>query len=302
MLLKSLSKFRSLACIDKEIPLSFQATACNVMIASPGDVQIERNIVRELIYEWNTVNAAARECVLLPVGWETHSTPLMGERPQSIINWQVLKDSDLLIATFWTRLGTPTGNSESGTVEEIEEHIKAGKPVLIYFSAAPVTPDSIEEEQYKALRNFKDKCKQRGLLETYESSTDFREKVRRHLSITMNSHPYFQSLTQASAYLPSDSLPISATPVPSLSREAIELLLEAVAGDGNILVIAYLGGSTVQANGKNFVEPDNPRSRAVWEGAVDELVNEGLLQSVGYKGEVFRVTRAGFDAADLLKN
>jgi hypothetical protein len=48
--------------------MAFEATACNVMIASPGDVQVERNIVREVVHEWNAVNASARSTVLLPVG------------------------------------------------------------------------------------------------------------------------------------------------------------------------------------------------------------------------------------------
>ena len=47
-------------------------------IASPGDVQVEPNIVRDVVHEWNAVNAFARGTVLLPVGWETHSSPLMG--------------------------------------------------------------------------------------------------------------------------------------------------------------------------------------------------------------------------------
>lgn len=281
--------------------MAFQATVCNVMIASPGDVQVERNIVREVVHEWNTVNAMSRNAVLLPVGWETHSTPLQGDRPQAIINWQILKDSDLLVAAFWTRLGTPTGKAASGTVEEIEEHIKTGKPALLYFSAAPVAPDSVDPDQYQALKKFKDECKKRGLYETYDSPTEFHDKVRRHLGMTLNSHPYFQALLEVSADPGSGLLGTPAPAVPSLSREAVQLLLEAIAGGGDVMVIAWMGGSAVQVNGKNFVEPNNPRSRAIWEGAVEELVREGFLQPVGHKGEVFRVTREGYDAADLLK-
>ena len=62
--------------------------------------------------------------MLLPVGWETHATPAMGDRPQAIINKQILAGCDLLVAVFWTRLGSPTGAAASGTVEEIEEHLQ----------------------------------------------------------------------------------------------------------------------------------------------------------------------------------
>jgi len=281
--------------------MAYSATVCNLMIASPGDIQHERNIVREVAHEWNAINSSLRRAVLLPRGWDTHSTPLLGERPQSIINWQVGKDSDLLVAVFWTRLGTPTGLAPSGTVEEIEEHIKADKPALIYFCTAPVAQATFDAEQYDALMAFKDSCKQRGLLETYDNATEFREKVRRQISIVMNTHRYFVSKLQLGAV--ADDIPLVASPTsaPSLSKEATELLLAAVAGDGTVLVAAWLGGSTVQVNETNFVEQGNPRSRAVWESAVQELVDRVFLQPVGDKGEVFQVTRQGYEAADWLK-
>lgn len=71
----------------------------------------------------------------------------MGDRPQAIINKQLLEQSDLLVAVFWTRLGSPTGATNSGTVEEIEEHLAAKKPTMLYFSSAPVRPDSVDNEQ-----------------------------------------------------------------------------------------------------------------------------------------------------------
>lgn len=282
--------------------MTFEATACNVMIASPSDVQIERNIVRDVIHEWNAVNASTRHIVLLPVGWETHSSPLMGDHPQSIINWQVLKNSDLLIAVFWTRLGTPTQNAASGTVEEIDEHVSTGKPAMIYFSSVPVAKDSVDQDQYDALTKFKNDCKARGLFDSFESTAEFHDKVRRHLSMTLNSNPYLTALfPTAIGVIAAPTGASEATGAPSLSREAKELLLEAVAGGGDILVVAWMGGSTVQANSRNFVEPNDPRSRAIWEGAVDELDRNSLVQPVGHKREIFRVTRAGYDAADLLR-
>lgn len=226
----------------------------------------------------------------------------MGNHPQSIINWQLLKTSDLLIAVFWTRLGTPTPNAPSGTVEEINEHVSNGKPAMIYFSSAPVAKGSVDEDQYAALTKFKEDCKTRGLFDSYESTVEFHDKIRRHLAMTINSNPYFTSLfPPAIGATAASTVTSEVTGVPNLSREAKELLLEAVAGGGDILVIAWIGGSTVQAKGRNFVEPNDPRSRAIWEGAVNELERNGLVQQVGHKREIFRVTREGYDAADLLR-
>src|SRR5947207_5128394 len=144
--------------------MAYDAKVYNVMIASPGDVEVERSIVREVVSDWNAANSAARGIVLQPMGWDTHSAPDMGDRPQSIINKQVLHNADLLVAVFWTRLGTPTGAAASGTVEEIEEHVKAGKPAMVYFSSAPVRPDSVDEKQYQALKEFRHECERRGLI------------------------------------------------------------------------------------------------------------------------------------------
>jgi hypothetical protein len=102
------------------------------MIASPRDVPQERGLASEIIYEWNSIHAEDKRLVLIPIGWESHSSPAMGDRAQAILNKQVLKDCDLLVAVFWTRLGSPIGSSPRGTVEEIEEHLEAGKPAMIY--------------------------------------------------------------------------------------------------------------------------------------------------------------------------
>lgn len=100
--------------------MSYLANVLNVMIASPSDVIQERLAIRDVITEWNTIHARDRKTVLMSIGWETHAVPDMGDRPQAIINKQLLHDADLLVAVFWARLGSPTGVAASGTIEEIE--------------------------------------------------------------------------------------------------------------------------------------------------------------------------------------
>lgn len=118
--------------------MAFRSTTYSVMIASPSDVVQERRQIREVIHEWNSIHAAERGVVLLPVGWETHTAPAMGDRPQALINEQIVRECDLLIAVFWTKIGSPTGEEISGTVEEIKKHLDAGKPTndLLFESAS----------------------------------------------------------------------------------------------------------------------------------------------------------------------
>src|SRR5260370_34110072 len=151
-----------------EQAMSYRAKVIQIMIASPSDVGAERQVIRNVIQEWNYAHSEDKSVVLMPVGWESHSAPAMGERPQAIINKQVLANCDLLIAVFWTRLGTPTGKAGSGTVEEIEEHLKARKPAMIYFSMAPALPENVDQKQYLALQKFKRQLHARGLYVEFE--------------------------------------------------------------------------------------------------------------------------------------
>jgi hypothetical protein len=57
---------------------------------------------------------------------------------------------------------------------------------------------------------------------------------------------------------------------------------------------------TIQTNGINFVEHDEPRHCAAWERAVRELSEAGLIEDRGSKGQVLAVTAAGFEIVDLL--
>ncbi len=273
--------------------MSYQATVFKVMIASPSDVAAERNVIREIITEWNNVNADSRRTVLLSIGWETHSFPEMGNRPQAIINKQILGDCDLLVGVFWTRLGTETGAYQSGTVEEIEEHLKAGKPAMLYFSGVPVVMDSVDEAQYARLKRFKDDCMTRGLLQSYSSVAEFRDKFYRHLQIKLNGDEYFSPSAQSAEL---DTLPPRLAD--RLSSEAKTLLKDAVDADGQILCLLALDGLTIQVGSRNFTEGADARSQAMWEGAIQELEKLGLISPLGNKREIFKVTRDGFDAAD----
>ena len=274
--------------------MSYSATAINVMIASPGDVPQERVIARNVIHEWNTIHAKDRQVVLMPVGWDTHSAPDTGDRPQAIINSQLLRDADLLVAVFWTRLGSPTGVAASGTVEEIEEHLGAGKPAMIYFSSAPVRPDSIANEQYTALKAFKDSLRSRGLYSEYESLGEFKDTFTRHLAQTVIAK-------FASSQGTSDNEIDSSPNLPALSPGARELLIEiSKDSQGVVMSLQMMNGTSVQTNGRSFVEGGNSRSGARWRGAVEELSRTGLVEDRGGKREVYFITDEGYRVAELL--
>lgn len=106
--------------------MPYQSVTYNVMIASPVDVVAERNTVRQVLADWNIVHSQSRQIVLMPIGWETHSSPQMGDHPQSILNKQILQKSDLLVGVFWTHVGTPTDTYVSGSVEDFSQVNSSG--------------------------------------------------------------------------------------------------------------------------------------------------------------------------------
>ena len=104
--------------------------------------------------------------------------------------------------------------------------------------------------------------------------------------------------------VPSESTAIEEHPStipdhPQLSEEAKQLLIEATRSSrGNILRVGTMGGLIIQANGKNLCERGNPKSEAIWEGALKDLIIMGLVEDQKGKGEVFVVTREGFPVAN----
>ncbi len=163
--------------------MSFQARVFRILIASPSDVADERDIAVRTIQEWNDLNSAERQIVLLPLRWETHTAPQYGERPQEVVNRQVVDHCDFLIGIFWTRIGSPTGQADSGTLEEIERVASSGRPVMLYFSQAKADPEKLDLEQLKLLRAFKKETLPEALVETYTTDIDFRDKLWKQLEI-----------------------------------------------------------------------------------------------------------------------
>ncbi len=161
--------------------MSFQPTVYRNLIASPSGEPEERALARELIHLWNHVNADHAGAVMLLVMWETHALPEMGDRPQAILNKQLVDDCDALIGIFWTRIGTPTEVAESGSVEEIKRLISLGKPTMLYFSFKPVAPDNLDVEQWSRLTAFRKECESSGIVHRFASLDELRKDLFEHL-------------------------------------------------------------------------------------------------------------------------
>jgi hypothetical protein len=285
----------------------YSANVYKIFLASPSDVAKERQVARDTINKWNELHSEETGIILQAIGWETHSFSSMGDRAQGVLNKQILQDADFLIGMFWTRIGTPTGDHESGTLEEIKEHIDAGKPAMICFSDQPVQMGSVEQEQYNKLMEFKKECYGKGLVTGYDSLEEFKTIINDSLVRRTNKKEPFIGFSSVESDIVTpiviDTTTELSSAEPVLPPDAKELLIEASNDSGgDIMKLAYLGGATLQTNGRNFLSDGTAREKAKWEAALNYLVDEGLVDGVGYKGEMFRVTHSGYQLADQLKN
>jgi hypothetical protein len=268
--------------------MGYQANVLRVMIASPGDVLEERKIVTEEIYRWNDAHGEARSIILQPVKWETHSTPRLGKDPQAELNEQITESADILIGIFGNRIGTPTERHVSGTVEEIKNHVGAGKTAKVYFSDAPVPPSTIDPDQYKALQAFKGECRHLGLYATYADIDSFRRDFKQHLDIELNA-PRYQWLLVRS--------PVSGNQQTQISEDSMSLLTTAAQGSGLIFVQLGADGDRIIADNKTFTDRST-RSLARWREAVNQIVQFGYAEELQPGTGRFEVTHLGYRAAD----
>jgi tetratricopeptide (TPR) repeat protein len=162
-----------------------------VVIASPGDVKAERELIPRVVEEVNRNIARPRGLHLDVYRWETDSYPgFHPQGPQGLIDPLLkIEDCDLLIGIFWRRFGTPVSDAKSGTEHEFRLAYNGWKKnsnpqIMVYFSQRPYTPKSKEEtDQWGLLLQFKKEFPREGLWWDYKSKSEFETLLRNHLTI-----------------------------------------------------------------------------------------------------------------------
>jgi hypothetical protein len=241
-------------------------------VASPSDVDDERKEAVDVIAEWNAANSLTRATIIEAVRIETHAQLAQGAHPQDIINGQLLDRCDFLIGIFKHKLGTPTEKDRSGNIQEINEFIEKKGPerVLLFFSGEPV-PQNADHGQFAQLQDFKKEIRTKGLYREFKHVGDFARQLRNQLELVMNT---VLATREAQAAIADDG-PVTE----NLSREAAWLLMQASLNEqGEVVVYLTREGQHVSVGQKEFATLCDPRSEALWKGAVDELDAEGLLE------------------------
>jgi hypothetical protein len=172
--------------------MTSQKQILRIIVASPGDVQAERDAIEVVAAELNRTIADDRDLLLVISRWETDAYPgfhLQG--PQALIDSVLrIEDSDLLIGIFWKRFGTPTLDAQSGTdgtEHEFRTAYKAWKrnkrpQIMVYFNEKAYAPKSkAETDQWGKVLEFKRDLPKEGLWWSYKGISQFEKIVRIHL-------------------------------------------------------------------------------------------------------------------------
>jgi hypothetical protein len=160
-----------------------------VFLASPGDVNQERQIVRDVLDAVNRTIGLEKEIRFEIVGWDTDSYPAYGSDPQAIVNEQIadMTQYDLFVGIMWNRFGSPTPRAGSGTEEEFRKAVEAFKhnrrpAIMFYFNQHPFNPANTREaEQKLKVLAFKEEMQKDGLTADYKGAEDFRGLFHLHI-------------------------------------------------------------------------------------------------------------------------
>ena len=88
--------------------------------------------------------------------------------------------------------------------------------------------------------------------------------------------------------------------VVGMPEEAKTILCAAVEANGVIMHIRTFGGEHIQVGDKDVIPDQEPRTLANWKAGLEELRSHRYIMGQGYEGEMYKVTKAGYEAADTL--
>src|SRR5712691_12837616 len=159
-----------------------------IVVASPGDVQAERDAPPAVIEELNRGIAATQNLRLELVRWETDAYPgFHPAGPQGLIDPILrIEDCDVLLGIFWKRFGTPTKEAGSGTEHEFLRAYAAwqqhGRPqIMVYFNQKAAIPKTkAETDQWGQVLEFQQRFPKDGLWWPYRGKAQFEKLVRNH--------------------------------------------------------------------------------------------------------------------------
>lgn len=272
----------------------YQANVYRIMIGSPSDIKEEISIAREVLNNWNNLNSEKNRMVLLPIHWSISSYPAMGKHPQKLLNEQLVEKSDLMICIFGTRLGSPTDTEISGTVEEIKEHRKAGKDVMVFFKNSVDDISSVDLQQLQKIKDFKESIKNDVLWKEFSDAKDFEHKLSEKLQLYINDN-WSNGAT--------DDTALSLTQIIEFSDDEKEIIMKwTKSRSANCHKISVKGGVYyIIGDYQYFV--NSGKEEAEFDDYIERLMRVGFIELERYNKDgkpVYKLKKAAYDYVDSI--
>ena len=164
--------------------MPYNATVIQVLLSSPSDLpDRHKKQIEQAIHQWNVEYSKTFSILFTCTDWKTGAAPNTGLDAQGIINEQIVDDSDAAIVILTDKLGTPTASGyPSGTAEEIDRMVKAGKLVSVLInneSRPPLHADALTEKA--KLEEFVNGLRENALTEEYEDILQLNNMISRIL-------------------------------------------------------------------------------------------------------------------------
>ncbi len=160
-----------------------------VFMSGPSDVSEEMNSVKTVLVDLNSSLTNLLDLEFKGINWKNDIYSDFGTGDgQQVINSQVIGAYDIFIGILWQKLGSPTDRADSGTVEEIENALKAKRSgdnihVMLYFKQTPPkNMDEIDIVELQRLREFKKSIGTEGLYTEFNSTEEFETHLKMALT------------------------------------------------------------------------------------------------------------------------
>lgn len=162
----------------------------SIFVASPNDVEEERQAVSDVIQELNLGYGTQNNIIFEVVKWETHSAPGISMfDSQQVINQDIGDDYDLFLGILWKKFGTATETADSGTEEEFMRAYhrflsqKDNFQILFYFKTS--SPNSLKDISWSELQKieaFKKSLNDKKVLYwEFDDQENFKSFLRLHI-------------------------------------------------------------------------------------------------------------------------
>lgn len=168
--------------------MSRRLTQLTIFVSGTSETEAEKSAFRLVVEELSKMLERTHGITLRVLSCPDDVRPGVNADPQAEINRQIDSSYDIYVGLFWSRFGTPTPRSGSGTEEEFERALATFQAdsqavrLLFYFKRAGQDPISIDPEQLRKVKHFRAALGSRGVLYSdFQDTKDFVQLLKDHV-------------------------------------------------------------------------------------------------------------------------